>query len=81
MKLLQCLACQVTAHPGSVPEQVNLSQFFKHHLADLFLLLLGTPMVSLLRGKSSSVCAGILIRTGGARKAQFVNHLPKMYDA
>lgn len=81
VKLLQSLACQVTGHPGSIPELVNLSQFFKHRLIDLFLLLPGTPTASLLRGKSSSVCAGILIHMGGARRAQFVNHLPKTYDA
>lgn len=31
----------------------SLSQFFKHPLIDIFLLPLGTPMASLLRGKSS----------------------------
>lgn len=59
----------------------SLSQFFKHPLIDIFLLPLGTPMASLLRGKSSWACAGILIHMEDARKAQFVNHLQKMYDA
>jgi len=47
---------------------------------DLFHLPPGTLMASLLKQKSSSACAGILILMGSAREAQFVNHLPKMYD-
>lgn len=80
MKLFHSLASQLTAHAGSLPAYVSLSQFFKRKLMDLFSLPLGTPMASLLKGKPRSACAGILIHMGGARKAQFVNHLPKMYD-
>lgn len=80
MKLFHSLASQLTALPGSIPAYISLSQFFKCELMDFFPLPLGTPMASLLKEKSSSACAGILIHMGGARKAQFVNHLLKMYD-
>lgn len=80
VKLFHSVASQLTAWFGSIPAYISLSQFFKHQFMGLFPLPLGTPMASLLKGKSSLACAGILIHMGGARKCQFVNHLPKMYD-